>query len=334
MQQVSLIKAKRYLPENIVSNDFFYSDEVDEEKVHLMFQGVKTRRHVSDNETPDYMAKIAIEDLIEDLNLDKHRDIDMLITNTSLPENIFIGYGAMIAKKLAINPKYIYDFHHSGCVSFVTMLHLAKIFIETGQVNNAIICNVQNSAGLIFAQPNTRKRPESRIPGDGCGVAYISAGDQNPILSTVQFAYPDRSEDMYAFSEDGKKSWQVRTGELRLEFDRNKALRVLMAGNKIVPEAMKAACNSADIPMSEIGFLITNQPSNIFLRNWREALNLPEKKHFNTFETLGNLFGAAIPINLSCALEQKAIAPNTKLMFAGFSHGGDFAAAAVIDWRS
>ncbi len=212
-------------------------------------------------------------------------------------------------------------------------MHLVKIFIQTEQVNNAIICNVQNTAGTVFAQHNTRKRPESRVPGDGCGVAYITQGDKNPVLSTVQFSYPDRSEDMYLSSEDEKQFWEARGGECRLEFNKTKTLKVLMAGNRIVPQAMYDACKEANVSISEIDFLITNQPSNIFLRNWREAINLPKEKHFDTFETLGNLFGAAIPINLSYVIEHQILRPNTKLMLAGFSHAGDFAAAAVVDWR-
>ena len=333
MPTASLISSTRYLPEYIVTNDFFYSDDVDENKINPMFQGVKTRRHVSEHETASFMAKQAIDQLVDNLKLDKQRDIEMIITNVTMPDLMLIGNGASIAKHAKLQPKLVYDLNNCGCVSFVSMLHLAKTFIESGQVKSAIICNVQNSAGHIFAQNNTRKKPESRIPGDGCGVAYVCDSTQNPIESIVQFCHPSAAEDMYPSTEDGRKIWQPGQGETQIDFNQKKIIKTLAAGNKIVPDAIKAACKKADCDTTDIDYLITNQPSNIFLRNWHEAIQLPKSKHIQSFETLGNLFGAAHSINFSYLLEKNQLKSGDKIMFAGFSHAGDFSAAALVNWQ-
>jgi 3-oxoacyl-[acyl-carrier-protein] synthase-3 len=86
------------------------------------------------------------------------------------------------------------------------------------------------------------------------------------------------------------------------------------------------------VPIHAIDLLVTNQPNSIFLRNWREALELPREKHHDTFDTYGNLFGAAIPINIEDALRSNKLAPGNLLALAGFSHAGDYAAAALIRW--
>ena len=52
----------------------------------------------------------------------------------------------------------------------------------------------------------------------------------------------------------------------------------------------------------DIDLLVTNQPNRVFLRNWREALELPEEKHRDTFDECGNLFAAGIPVNLDRAI--------------------------------
>jgi 3-oxoacyl-[acyl-carrier-protein] synthase-3 len=80
--------------------------------------------------------------------------------------------------------------------------------------------------------------------------------------------------------------------------------------------------------------LVTNQPSPIFLRNWREALELPPERHHDTYARYGNLFGAALPINLEDALARGKLAPGALVALAGFSHAGDYAAAAVLRWPS
>ena len=334
MQTVSLIKTAAYLPEKIINNDFFINSSIEEGELNPMFKRVKQRRHVSDTETPTYMIIEAVNKLIYDLNLTPQHDIDMILTNVSVPEEIFMGCGAVVAKKIGAKPKFVFDFHHSGCISFVTMLDLAKIYIQTKQARSAIICNVQNSAGCIFGQDSTRRKPHARVPGDGCGVAYILASEDNPILSTVQYCYPENAESMYGTSEDGRKHWQPGVGELYLDFNETKIVHTIAAGNKIVPIAIYAACKQAGIAHNEIDFLVTTQPSALFLRNWREAVQLPPEKHIHTFEELGNLFGAAIPINFTRAIEQGLFQPNSNIVLAGFSHAGDFAAAGVIRWNA
>ena len=48
--------------------------------------------------------------------------------------------------------------------------------------------------------------------------------------------------------------------------------------------------------VDNIGLLVTNQPNRVFLRNWREALELPAERHRDTFDECGNLFAAGVPV--------------------------------------
>ena len=100
--------------------------------------------------------------------------------------------------------------------------------------------------------------------------------------------------------------------------------------NRIVPEVITEACRQAELPLGEIDTLITNQPNRIFLRNWREAIQVPREKQVQTFERHGNLFGAALPICIEEAVETGKLQRDTHLVLGGFSHAGDFAASAVI----
>lgn len=332
MRTVSLIATESYLPDNIVENDFFMEGKLDSSKISPMFRGVKRRRHVAEHETAEYMIVQATTKLCAKINLDIARDVDMIITNISLPTQCFMGSGAIIAKKIHANPTFVFDFHHSGCVSFITMLNLAQHYIATGQANHALICNVQNS-GPVFAQENIRKKPQSCVPGDGCGVGYIAAGEDNPILAVTQACHPENSEGMYSVCEDDRKYWQTRSGQIFLDFDQSKIVKTLRAGNRIVPDAIHKVCKLAGISHNDIDFMVTNQPSEIFLHNWRKSINISEKQHFHTFSELGNLFGAAIPINLTFAINDNQLTCGDKLLLAGFSHAGDFSAAALIDWQ-
>ena len=84
---------------------------------------------------------------------------------------------------------------------------------------------------------------------------------------------------------------------------------------------------------SDVDLLVTNQPNRVFLRNWREALELPAERHVDTFDECGNLFGAGIPVNFDRAdLRRSGRRPVTLVLMAAFAHAGDFAGAAAIRW--
>jgi 3-oxoacyl-[acyl-carrier-protein] synthase-3 len=108
---------------------------------------------------------------------------------------------------------------------------------------------------------------------------------------------------------------------------------VIRRGNRIVPEVIAEACREAGVASRDIDLLVTNQPNPYFLRNWREALELPPSAHADTFDTYGNMFGAAIPITLEEAIAAGRLKPGALLALGGFAHAGDYAAASLIRWR-
>jgi 3-oxoacyl-[acyl-carrier-protein] synthase-3 len=152
------------------------------------------------------------------------------------------------------------------------------------------------------------------------------------VLGHELVCQPEHAGDMQARAADGRRYWEPGTTPIDLCFDEPRVAAIISRGNRIVPDVMSAACARAGIRPHQLDLLITNQPNPIFLRNWREALKLPPERHHDTFARYGNLFGAAIPINIDDALAQGKLRPASLLGLAGFSHAGDYAAAAVLRW--
>lgn len=92
-------------------------------------------------------------------------------------------------------------------------------------------------------------------------------------------------------------------------------------------------CRRLGVATGDIDVLVTNQPNRTFLRNWREALQLPAERHLNTFDQYGNLFGAAIPITLDRAIRSGQVKDGDLVVVGGFAHAGDFAGAAAVRWH-
>jgi 3-oxoacyl-[acyl-carrier-protein] synthase-3 len=245
----------------------------------------------------------------------------------------FVGTGAALAGELNLNPRYIYDLHNGGCVSFIYMLELAQIILNSTEARSAILCNLQTSGGRIFALEDNRKLPQSCVPGDGCGVAYVTKDGHNPVLTTVTRTHGDYANDMKVTAPDGRAWWKPGVAAFNIDFDEAKLASIVSRGNRLVPEALNQALQQAGLANGDIDYLITNQPNRIFLRNWREAMQLREDQQIHTLPDHGNLFGAAIPVCLERGLNDGRIQPGQNLLLGGFSHAGDYSAAAVIRWN-
>lgn len=331
MINMRLQGAASYLPEQVIDNDYFM--QASGIKKHAMFRGTKLRHHIADNQTTADMIEAATRKLADKLQLDVESDFDIILTNVSFPDLPFTGTGAVVAKQLGCKPQHIYDVSSGGCVSFIFMMQLAQSLMQTTGAKSALICNVQSAAGRIFAQPENRKLPQSAVPGDGCGVAYFTASETPSLLSMVTHNFPEYSTDMHIVTDDGRHWWEPGMLPFNLDFSDAKLASIIERGNRLVPPALYEALDDADLESDDIDCLITNQPNRIFLRNWRESVELPEEKHVHTFFEHGNLFGAALPISLERGIETGAIKPGCKILLGGFSHAGDYSAAAVIEFH-
>ena len=329
MIPLSLIGTASYLPETVVDRSFFGESTTK----GGMFRGPEKRHHVAKGETAADMIERATARLVERLGLRPQKDVDIILTNVSCLDMPFTGCGASVSQRIGAKPSYIFDVQNTGCVSFVFMMQLARSLMATSAARTALVCNVQNAAGRAFAHPQNRTRPQSSVPGDGCGVGYLVANDESPVRSIVTHAYGEYADDMRVKSEDGNEWWEPRTTPLHIDFSEDRVAKIVARGNALVPAVVREACQAAEIKTSDIDVLVTNQPNLVFLRNWREALMLPKEKQVETFEEHGNMFGAAIPVSFERAVATGRLKKGDHVVLGGFSHAGDYAASAVVHWQ-
>jgi 3-oxoacyl-[acyl-carrier-protein] synthase III len=337
MTSVSLLDVARYLPGEPVSTDY-YADRIDPDDrlnwSNPMFRPPRFRHLVRKDETSADMLERAAADLAGRLGADALRNVDIVLTNVLLPDLPHAGVGATLAHRIGARPQWILDLHNAGCASFIVMLRLAKMMIETTPARTALLCNVQNCAGPVFTQSEVVRKPPSAIPGDGASVAFVAASDECPVLDIEIVNRPEAAPDMRIELDDGRKYWEPGSGQLNVKFTESSVAKIISRGNRLVPEVVSTVCARIGVRTNDIDTLITNQPNRMFLRNWAEALQVEDKRHLDTFDRYGNLFGAGAPITLSHAIEDGSIPDGGLLVLAGFAHAGDLGAAAAVRWRA
>ncbi|MFC9999335.1 3-oxoacyl-ACP synthase III family protein [Nocardia sp. NPDC127526] len=333
MSTVSLIDVAGYLPENIVSADYFaqYADPADV-TANTMFKAPKFRHHIAPGETPADMAERAVAPILARQGREVLGDIDILIVHTQLPETGIVGNGGEVAARLGIKPEWLIDLHNGGCAAFVHGMKLARQLLLSTDAKAALIVTVQNVAGQVFTQEQVRGKPQAAIPGDGAGAGLLVKSGDSPILDIETKHLPEFAGQMTVIADPPRRYWEAGAGQMHVGFTESKIAKVLGRGNRIVPEVAHAVCGRLGVASSELDLLVTNQPNRAFLRNWRDALLLPPERHPDTFDECGNLFAAGIPVTFDRAVDEGRVPAGSLVMFAGFAHAGDFAAAAAVRW--
>ncbi|UGT45003.1 3-oxoacyl-ACP synthase [Nocardia yamanashiensis] len=333
MSTVSLLDVAGYLPENIVSADYFAQHaDPDDVTGNVMFKAPKFRRHIAPGESVADMAERAVAPILARQGREVLRDIDILIVHTQLPETGIVGNGGEVAARLGINPEWLIDLHNGGCAAFVHGMKLARQLLASTDAKSALIVTVQNCAGQVFTQEQVRGKPQAAIPGDGAGAGLLVKSGDSPILDIETRHLPQYAGQMTVLADPPRKYWEAGPGQMHVGFTESKIVRVLARGNRIVPEVAQAVCTRIGVPATDLDLLVTNQPNRAFLRNWRDALQLPADKHPDTFDDCGNLFAAGIPVTFDRAVDEGRVPAGSLVMFAGFAHAGDFAAAAAVRW--
>jgi 3-oxoacyl-[acyl-carrier-protein] synthase III len=330
---VSLLDISTYLPGEPVSADYYVGfAETDELRENLMFRAPKFRHHVAKDETAIDMVERAAAGLVERHGQDTIANVDVLITHVQLPDMPFYGSGGGTANRLGMKPKWVLDLHNGGCAAFVLGLKVARNLLASGEGHSALIAIAQNAAGQVFDQGTVRQKAQAAVPGDGAAVALVTLSDESPILDVECRTYGEYAGEMTIINDPPRKWWQAGPGEHYIGFTESKITKVLARGNRQVPEVSYAVCDRIGVQPKDLDLLVTNQPNRVFLRNWREALELPKERHVDTFEDCGNLFAAGIPINFDRAVTDGRLKTGDVVMMAAFAHAGDFAGAAAIRW--
>ena len=307
---VSLLDVSTYLPGEPIGAEYYAQfAESDELRDNLMFRAPRFRHHVATRRDRDRHGRAGGAGLIDRHGHDVIAGVDVLITHTQLPDMPFYGGGGGMAHRLGMKPQCVIDLHNGGCAAFVLGLQAGAPTARLRRGATALIAVAQNAAGQIFDQQTVRRKAQAAVPGDGAAVGLVAVSDASPILDVECRTYGEYAGDMTISMDPPRKWWQPGPGEGCIGFTETKITKVLARGNRQVPEVALAVCDRIGVRSKDLDLLVTNQPNRVFLRNWREALELPRERHRDTFDECGNLFAAGIPVNFDRAVSDGQLKP-------------------------
>ena len=300
MNNVKIVANEIYLPKKEIK-----SEEL-EKKLKLepgyieKRTGIKTRYYAIE-ETIEDMAVQATRKLLENVKL--KGSIDLIITATTSTNLLMPGISNYVQKTLQLKPCICLDIL-AGCSGFINSFDIAKMYIDSGNVNRALIIGVDKlSKGIDKKDIGT-----VAVLSDGAGATLIEKDENSHIKKYVSNIKADGEHNEI----------------LTYQYGQN----IFMNGKEVYKYAVtetvdniKTLLDKANITLEEIDYIIPHQSNLKIMKAIANRLHFNMDKMYNNISTRGNTFCASIPIALHDMQEQGILRKGDKIILLGYGGG-------------
>ena len=308
-----------YLPEQILTNTDL------EEMVDTSDDWIRSRtgiekRHVARNdETTCDLAEKASRTAMEAAKKNKD-DIDLIIVATTTPDLIFPSTACLLQQRLGIRGCPAFDIQ-AVCTGFVYALHVADLFIKTGNSKCALIVGSETMTRIV----DWKDRNTCVLFGDGAGAVILEESKRPGILSThihADGAYQELLSVPAGISSDYNL---VKSDKAFIKMQGNEVFKVAVNTlGSIVDETLRSNSMSS----SEIDWLVPHQANTRIISAMAKKLDMPMDRVVVTVDKHGNTSAASIPLALDVAIQDGRIKENDTLLLPAF--GGGFTWGSVL----
>ena len=262
--------------------------------------GIKTRYYAIE-ETIEDMAVQATKKLLEKVKL--KGNIDLIITATTSTNLLMPGISNYVQKTLQLKPCICLDIL-AGCSGFINGFDIAKMYIDSGNVNRALIIGVDKlSQGIDKKDIGT-----VAVLSDGAGATLIEKDESSHIKKYVSNIKADGEHNEI----------------LTYQYGQN----IFMNGKEVYKYAVtetvdniKTLLDKANITLEEIDYIIPHQSNLKIMKAIANRLHINMDKMYTNIATRGNTFCASIPIALHDMQEQGLLRKGNKIILLGYGGG-------------
>lgn len=295
MSNIQIISSGKYIPEIKITNEELEKKYQVEENYILKRTGIKQRYY-----TNEEIEQLAIKASKEALHNVKEK-IDLIIVASISGRCQMPSISYELQKYFDIKNCMCMDIL-AGCAGFINALDIAKLYIDSGRANTALVVGVEKlSTHLDINDINTEI-----LLADGAGAIVIKKSND------------DKLYDSYIESKGQK-------GEILTCVNNEK---IYMDGKEIYKYAVTDTVKNItklleknEIAMEEITYVIPHQSNSRILSSMATKLKLPSGKMYSNVEEYGNTFCASIPIALDELFEFNQIKENDKIILLGYGGG-------------
>jgi 3-oxoacyl-[acyl-carrier-protein] synthase III len=309
-----------YLPEKVLTNDDLARMVDTTDQWITERTGIRKRHIAADGETTSDLAVVAARRALNAAGMGPE-DIDLIIVATATPDYTFPATATVVQHKLGVTRGAAFDIQ-AVCTGFVYAIATADNFLARGQFERALVIGAETFSRIL----DWSDRSTCVLFGDGAGAMVLERQDKAKAGDKGVKGVHLRSDGRYRelLYVDGGPSTTQTVGHLK------------MVGNQVfkhavskISESVRAACDYAGIPVSEIDWFVPHQANQRILSAVAERLGLDEHKVVSTVAEHGNTSAASVPLALAAATDDGRVKPGDLILIEAIGGGLTWGSALI-----
>lgn len=282
------------------------------------FRGCVERRWLAPGEKAIDLEEPAARSAIEAAGLEP-TDIDLIICSSFFPDQLDVGNGAFLAKRLGIRcPAWNLE---SACASHLVALEAATGLVAAG-LHRHVLCVTSCSYSRISREDDTLAWGN----GDGAAAFVVQATTGSAgLLGFHSISTNETCGAVYSTFQrdpDGTERLDLKTSP-----SGGKVLR--QTAEPFLRTCVTGALDKAGVSLAEIDFFVVNTPTAWFAPFCADVLGVPEDRMVNAHPEVANVGPVLLAANLRRAFLEQRIPPGATVLFYAFGSVSNAAAAVV-----
>ena len=290
--------------------------------------GIKARYFWDEGVLPSDAATIAGELAIEKAGIDRHL-IGALVNTSVCRDFLEPSTACRVHHNLKLSSQAMnYDIGNA-CLGFINGMDLVSTLIEAGRIDYGIVVDGEGSREITEAtierllEPGTtaldvRSQFASLTLGSGAAAMILCRRDLAP------HAPQYRGGILLAETEHSGLC------EGHPTFMKTDTKRLLSAGVSLADRVWRLTQEEMGWSADSLDHLILHQVSQVHTMTLGQALGLPLKKAHITFDELGNIGPAAVPITLSKAAQEQHFKTGDRIALMAIGSGLNCQMAEIV----
>lgn len=316
-----IIGTGSYYPSDIVSNDLLSNIVNTNDEWIRGRTGIRERRIAKDEGTSSMAIKASLKAL-KDAKIDP-LEIDLIIVATMSADSNLPNTACEVQESLKAINAICFDIN-VACTGFVYAVNTAKIYMDSGLCNTALIIGAETISKLI----DWSDRSTCVLFGDGAG-AVVLKNDKIGIIDMVMGSDGSK-KDALTCSQRGLINL-FHKKENKMNYLKMEGQEVFRFAVRKVPECILELLKKSNTKIDDIKFFVLHQANERILKSVAKKLNVSEEKLPMNLDRYGNTSAASIPILLDELNKKGQLKPFDKIVISGFG-GGLTWGATLIEW--
>ena len=316
MRNIEIISSGSYLPKIEVNNQQLEKELKLEEGYIEKRTGIE-KRYYAKEETIEEMAKKAVQNLLEKLEIQSKssnsnelddsklkeiiQQIGLIIVATTTPNYLMPGIANKIQKELQIKNAICLDIL-AGCSGYINALDIARMYLATEKVEKALVIGVDKLSEYTEKQDVGT----SIILSDGAGALLLSTTTKEKVYMSNIKAEIDEDE--------------ILTCKVNEKIKMNgKEIYKYAVTNTV--KNINELLDKSNEKLENIKYIVPHQSNTKIMKSTMSRLKIDENKMYMNIKNTGNTFCASIPIALNEMFEKNLLHEGDKIILIGYGGG-------------